>query len=153
MSIANLLVNNNYNVIVGSLQFAGSGQSPLSIYKTGTFNLSIEGIWATPQTMIFDYTLIGKNVTLSIPQVFAAQTTSAAINNTLGSLLPAELRPNRDTTFSIRVRDVSFQNNPGLLILYADGSFEVEKSLSALTAFSGAGTGGFDDSAVSYLTA
>lgn len=136
-----------------SLQFTGAGESALSTYRTGTFNLTIEGIWAASQVIAIGYVKVGKNITLNIPTVQVAQTTAASINNNAASLIPTELRIATTTSFMIRVRDVSFQNSPGLLILYDDGSFEINKTLSASTAFTGAGTGGFAQTAVSYLNA
>jgi hypothetical protein len=118
-------------------------------YETGTISVPITGAWSSTET--WNFTKIGKVVTLHVPQK-----TAAASNATLpiaSGTLPSRLRPGINTYWPIKVYDNSSEpTTPGVVYLAGDGSGIIAKDF-LMTAFTGSGNCGYYAFSISYMTA
>ena len=148
MSLANLLVPNNYHLQMGSLEFSGQGpQSELSEYSTGQINIQFSGaIIGAPN---IEYTKVGTNVTLTF---MGLNNTAEAPETILSTTpIPSFLWPIQDNNFVVSVIDNS-ANVLGIFQVLADGFINIGVGLG-VGVFTNSGTAGYANVSFSYISA
>lgn len=125
--------------------------SPLAEYEEFTQANTVSGIWAAPQAVTIEYTLIGRVVTLSINTALAVANTASVI--AIDTMIPARFRPSEAIrTFVGTVDNGSETASPGACwIQSGSGSMTIYAS-TALGNFSGVGNSGFIPFSISYNT-
>jgi hypothetical protein len=132
------------------------GDTTLSKYKQATHSATWTGPWdggAGDQSGTIYYTIVGDIAHLRISAIYAANNASSSAALTVGTYLPAELRPTAAVIYiPCVVRDNSV-TVPGSFEVASTGAaaFYVATDSTSLTNFQNAGNTGWYDTAVSYL--
>jgi hypothetical protein len=124
------------------------GDTTLSTYLVGTHSVTWTNIWAADQNKTIYYTIIGNVVTLRLEAFRPAVNAADTIVNTVGTYLPAALRPAAEIRIPIIVTDNSVSVY-GAVEIETDGSIIIY--VGANSAFQNAGDGGVKAASLTYL--
>lgn len=125
------------------LPTAGGTPSDFTYYETGSFTITLSGIWASNRTGTVNFTRCGNLVSLRFPDLFAATNANAVVTV---SGIPLRLCPASLSGFFVRVyNNGAIVNSPGFMdlnsigggFLYltpAGGAFTNQPAAAGLTA-------------------
>jgi hypothetical protein len=146
----------------GILVSANGGQSVLNYFGYGQLSsVTMQGIWAAPQTITIYYQRIGTQVTLYFSQVLVNATTATLVISN-GFTMPQALQPTQagiatSAVFSIPVNDNN-ELRVGACGILSNGTITIYSNSSAgsygtFSGSSGAGPSGWTPFSVTYLLA